>query len=136
MTWIKLADFKPPTHEIILFRDRCNNEHYGVLCGDLSKKAQRNKFWCHIFQKCYKQDDVVYWCEIPINKHLLRENSEFSGRVNLFLWEKFSEIESQILKEFEAHQKEFPEWPAENFVSIATRNCLHRLMQLVRMPVE
>ena len=132
MTWIKLEEFKPPTHEVILFRDRHGNEHYGVLCGNLSKKEHRNKFWCHIFQKRYEQGEIIYWCEIPVNKHLIREHMDFSEKINSFLWQRLSEIEGKILVEFQEHQSNNPEWPASNFVEIAVRNCLHRIMQDLR----
>ena len=132
MTWLKVSDFKPPTQEVILFRHRNGNEHYGVLCGNLAKKEHQNKFWCHIFQKTFLIKDISYWCEIPINKHLLRSQSELMGKVNAFLWDKFNSIESTILEEFKQHQESNPDWPAENFVGIAVRNCLYRMMQIMR----
>jgi len=133
MSWIKVKDFTPPPHEIILFRDRHGNDHYGVLCGESSQEEKRNKFWCHIFQKTYLKKDVIYWCEIPINKYFIIENNAICMQVNAFLHQKFSEIEDTILNEFQEHLKENPHWPAENFVSIAVRNCVYRMMQLVRL---
>lgn len=136
MTWITVSELKPPTHEVILFRHKNGNEHYGVLCGDLAKKEQRDKFWCHIFQKTFPVKDISYWCEIPINKDLLREQNEFVCQVNQVLWDKFNSIEGKILQEFKEHQEENPNWSADNFVSIAVRNCLHRMMEIMRVTRE
>lgn len=133
MTWIKLEEFKPPTHEIILFRDRHGNEHYGVLCGNLSKKEHRNKFWCHLDQRTYEQDEIIYWCEIPINKHILGNKLDFSANVNSFLWARTMEIESKILEEFKQHQLENPDWEVEAFVSIAVRNVIHKIISNLRV---
>lgn len=131
MTWIKTKTFLPPTHEIILFRDIHGNEHYGVLCGELANESKRDKFWCHIFQKTYNKKDVIYWCEIPINKHFIRESNEFSLNVNAFLWDAFRKIESEILEESKEHQENSPNLSADELVHIAARNCLHRMISLV-----
>lgn len=133
MTWLKVADFKPPTHEVILFRHKNGNEHYGVLCGSLAKKGHENKFWCHIFQKTFTVKEIVYWCEIPINKDLIRKQNEFVAQVNHVLWDKFNSIENIIIKEFEEIQEENTDWPVSNFVHIAVRNCLHRMMEIMRV---
>ena len=122
----------PTTHEIILFRDKHGAEHYGVLCGDLAKDSHKNKFWCHLFQKTYAKKDVTYWCEIPINKYFIREREDFSARINKFLWSSFNDIEREILDESKEHQKDCPHFTSEQLVQIAARNCLHRMMQLVR----
>ena len=51
MTWIKTKDFMPPKHEVILFKDVHGNEHYGVLCGDLSEKS-RDYGCCKLCEDC------------------------------------------------------------------------------------
>ena len=90
MSWIKVSDYKPPTHEVILFRHKSGNEHYGVLCGDNPANGKPNQFWCQIFQKSFPLKDIIYWCEIPINKYALTHRIEFIHHVNLVLREKFS----------------------------------------------
>lgn len=130
--WIATKDLKPPTHEVILFQDRWRNEHYGVLCGEFSPKETRGKYWCHIFQKCYSPKDIIYWCEIPINKNILRRNDDFSFKVNEYLWQTIMEIEKNILEDFKKQKEENPEWDAETFVGIAVRNHSFRIMDILR----
>ena len=136
MSWILTKDLKPPTHEVILFQDRWRNEHYGVLCGQFSKEEIRDKYWSHINQKAYEQKNVIYWCEIPINKNILRQNGDFTFQVNTFLWDKIRNIEESILSEFKTQQEENPEWRAEQFVGIAVRNCSWRIMDILKATKE
>lgn len=133
MTWIKTKDLTPPTHEVILFQDKSRNIHYGVLCGEFSEEEKREKYWCHIFEKSYSQKDIIYWCEIPINKHLVSEHMEFSAKVNKFLWDTVSRVEESILDDFKRQRLEHPEWDAENFVGIAVRNSSHRILDILKV---
>lgn len=133
MTWIKIKDLMPPAHEIILFQDRFKNEHYGVLCGEFAELEKRNKFWCHIFQKYYEKKDIVYWTSIPINQYTIMKNLEFADQVNKFLWEKINNIEKSIFLEFKKQKKENPEWESEQFVNIAIRNTLWKIINLLKL---
>ena len=132
MTWIKTKDLTPPTHEIILFQDQYRNVHYGVLCSEFSEKNKREKYWCHIFQECYSPKEIIYWCEIPINKHLFRHERETVEMVNKFLWDTITKVEESILEDFKKQQKENSEWGAENFVGIAVRNTIYRIMSILK----
>ena len=40
------------------------------------------------------------------------------------------------MDEFKSNEKEFPNWPAENFVSIAVKNCLYRMMSVMRYVIN
>lgn len=122
MSWIKTTDMLPPEHEIIIFTDESNNQHYGVLCGQFSKESHRGKFWCHLFQKNYDKNEILYWSEIPINKHLISAKLDFAQKVNEFLHESLIKIENEIIEQFEQLQQENPIWQPENFVRIAVRN--------------
>lgn len=133
MTWIKTKDLMPPTHEIILFQDESRNIHYGVLCGEFSDIKKREKYWCHIFNRTYKPSEIIYWCEIPINRHFIEERLEITQKVNKFLWDSMSEIEHKILQDFKEQEKENPKWDAESFVGIAVRNTIHRMIQVLRV---
>jgi len=136
MSWINAKDLKPPTHEVILFQDRWRNEHYGVLCGQFSKEENRGKYWCHLYQKSYAQKDIIYWCEIPINRHLIRQNNELTFKVNAFLWESINKIEESILNDFKKQQEENPDWNAEQFMGIAVRNMSFRIMDILKATKE
>lgn len=94
---------------VVLFRRKWRNEHYGVLCGELSQIENRNKFWCHIYDRLYQKEYVIYWTAIPLNQHTLLKDSSFASEVNKFLWEKVKQIEESILKDFEKQKEENPE---------------------------
>lgn len=133
MSWIKTSDLTPPTHEVILFQDRYRNIHYGVLCGEFSEQNKRNKYWCHIFNTALPKKEIIYWCEIPINKHLIMENHDFSIKVNQFLWETIHKIEESILEDFKRHKTDNPTWDAAQFVEIAVRNTSWRIMDILKV---
>ena len=130
MGWIKTRNLLPPTHEVIIFQDRWGNEHYGVLCGEFVEAKKRNKYMCHIYQKYYSKKDIVYWCDIPFNKEIIKDTL-FTEKTRKFLHEKCQEIEKNTLKEFERLQEENPDWKSENFVGIAVRNSLFRFVELL-----
>lgn len=133
MSWIKTSDMLPPEHEIIIFTDISNNEHYGVLCGQFSEESHRGKFWCHLYQRNYDKSEILYWSEIPINKHLINAKLNFAQKVNEFLHDSITKIENEIIDEFETLKKENPKWKSESFVRVAVRNFNYRVSKVLQV---
>lgn len=122
--WIKTSKCHPRPHQLILFVDKYDNIHYGVLCSEMSHRGRKNKYWCHIFQQVLNKKDVSLWSYIPQWEIYEKLYPHYNQRKEYGeLENRFHNIRMNIEKEIldDAKKNDYEKYPG-----VLVRNALHR----------